>query len=500
MLNSRAAFAAAARWLTAVAAGTVLMTSVAGAAWNAPWKDEERALVIDAYEFNPIDWNTLVKDERIAGFVNKASDGLPPAWSCRGLSDDEEKLCKNRWWKYSVTQELYQTRRQMAKALGLKWGAYHLGRPGNPREQADHFIDFTKPEADELVAIDIEDNDPKEWMSLADAEIFAEQVKIRIGRYPVLYTNGSTAAYIAKNSESYPLLSRLPLWYARYRDDITGMFPEETWPTYALWQFSSMHNCGPRSCPYRVEGAKSDIDVNVSPLTVAQLKTAWPFADLVGDAPPPPPRGTGDALVAEAVSAAADEDSNSLLLAAYGPTGQQMRTPDPLALLTQAARAEHRAAEQSPILSKLTDGGAKVDPVVPGVGKPLLRETTMPTHAVDVGRLNASGLLQGDVQRVKSILHPAQAPIDLRPATPGDATVNASTPERHGALAPETTARSTIAAKMRAAEAQGQLLRKSGHVDREPIGQSALAQPQRGARVSISPTDRRIADAFGATE
>ena len=37
------------------------------------------------------------------------------------------------------------TRRQMAKMKGLLWGAYHLGRPGNPREQADHFVDFAEP-------------------------------------------------------------------------------------------------------------------------------------------------------------------------------------------------------------------------------------------------------------------------------------------------------------------------------------------------------------------
>ncbi|RYI01412.1 MAG: muramidase, partial [Acetobacteraceae bacterium] len=212
MQNLRAAFVAA---LTLVA----VFTDTAGAAWNKPWKAEDRALVVDAYEFNPIDWKELAEDKRIAGFINKASDGMPPEWNCSGKTGDDELLCKNRWWKYSVTKELYMTRRTMAKTLGLKWGAYHLARPGNPRAQADHFIDFAEPEADDLIAIDIEDN-TDEWMSLADAEIFADQVKIRTGRYPVLYTNGSTAKWISDYRETYPLLSRLPLWYARYRDDI----------------------------------------------------------------------------------------------------------------------------------------------------------------------------------------------------------------------------------------------------------------------------------------
>ena len=283
MTKFRAAATAALTLACAVLAGNLVATNGARADWNAPWKSNDKALVIDAYEFNPIDWNTLTADKRIAGFINKASDGLAPEWNCNGLSGDEEKLCKNRWWKYSVTKELYLTRRQMAKMKGLEWGAYHLGRPGNPREQADHFVDFAEPEADDLIALDIEDRND-DWMSLADAEIFANQIKIRVGRYPVLYTNGSTAKYISQHSADYPLLSRLPLWYARYREDITGKFPEDTWPTYALWQFSSMHNCNSHSCPYRVKGTKSDIDVNVSTMDVAGLKAAWPFNELI-DAP-----------------------------------------------------------------------------------------------------------------------------------------------------------------------------------------------------------------------
>lgn len=248
--------------------------------FSQPWKNPERALVVDGYEYNLIDWTQLATDKRIVGFINKASDGLPPPYFCSGDKDVVE-LCKTKWRRHAVAQELYQTRRTLAKALGLKWGAYHLGRPGNPVEQADNFLTFARPGPDDLMAIDIEDNDPEKWMSLADAEIFVREIKGRTGRWPILYTNGSTAQHIADRREQYPILSRLPLWYARYKPEIGIHFPKGNWDGYALWQFSAQPNCNKKSCPYRVPGTNLDIDVNVAPMDAAALRAAWPFGALL---------------------------------------------------------------------------------------------------------------------------------------------------------------------------------------------------------------------------
>ncbi len=276
--------------------------------FSRPWEQEDRALVIDAYEYNGIDWNALASDKRIAGFINKASDGLEPSYFCKG-SVDEYKLCKTLWKRHAVARELFHTRRTVAKALGLKWGAYHLARPGNPIDQANHFLDFAEPEADDLIALDIEDNDPEKFMSLEDAEIFARHIHTRVGRYPVLYTNGSTAKFIADNRARYPLLSRLPLWYARYKPEIGEHFPKGHWDNYSLWQFSSHINCNAKRCPYRVPGTNYDIDVNVATMSVEALREAWPFSDMI-DAPPaalphvPVPVARRDALDADAVEIA----------------------------------------------------------------------------------------------------------------------------------------------------------------------------------------------------
>ncbi len=259
----------------------------AASQFSTPWSNKERAIVLDGFEHNSFNLVEIAKDPRVAAFIHKGSDGMPANYQCKRIADAmQQELCKRIWRNYAVSRELYQTRRILAKALGLKWGAYHLGRPGNPVEQANHFIDYAEPTDDELIAIDIEDNDPEKFMSLQDAQIFAEQIKSRVGRYPVLYTNGTTAKYIADHRLEFPILSRLQLWYARYEADIAPHFPKGNWEDYALWQFTSQSNCSKQRCPYRPSGTNRDIDVNVADMTVSQLRRAWPLGDLVPAIPP----------------------------------------------------------------------------------------------------------------------------------------------------------------------------------------------------------------------
>ena len=293
-----------------------------GSDFSQPWLRSDRALVIDAYEYNSIDWQKLVTNKRIVGFINKASDGLSPPYACSG-NETEVKLCKALLKRHAVARELFHTRRTLAKSLGLKWGAYHLARPGNPIDQANNFIDFAEPGPDDLVALDIEDNSPAEWMSLEDAEEFARHVQRRIGRFPVLYTNGETAQHIADSRQKYPLLSRLPLWYARYKPEIGMHFPTGNWQAYALWQFSSQSNCDDRACPYRVAGAANDIDVNVASMNADELRKAWPFgglldvhAEMIASVPLPITRQAGLAGAVALSYAPVEKASATLAMAA----------------------------------------------------------------------------------------------------------------------------------------------------------------------------------------
>ena len=267
-------------------AALALGAAVVKAGEREPWKEATNAIVIDAYELNEIDWDAMMTDRRIAGFISKASDGLPESFSCKGdYRGDTIAHCKTMWRKYAVSRELYDTRRKLARMHGLLWGAYHLARPGNPVDQANHFLDYATPADDEMMVLDIEGIDPERFMSLADAQVFAGHIKTRTGRYPVLYTNHVTARHIAANRDRYRILSRLPLWYARYKPNIKGVFPMGNWEKYALWQFSAGANCNRKRCPYRVKGALHDIDVNVAAMSRKALAKVWPFGGLVPERP-----------------------------------------------------------------------------------------------------------------------------------------------------------------------------------------------------------------------
>ncbi len=257
----------------------------AASEFSGPWYGSNSSIVVDAYEYTPINWNKLRENTRLIGFVNKASDGLPPTASCRG----SDKYCRLAWRRYSIAKELYHTRKSLAKQMGMKWGAYHLARPGNPIRQALHFLSFARPEKDDLIALDIEDNDPKKWMSLKDAERFSRVIYRRLGRYPLLYTNHSTAKFIAQNKKKYPILARMNLWYARYRSEVQGAFPMGNWDSYTMWQFSTQVNCNRKRCLRRMKGVDHRIDVNVIAMRPDAARKAWPFSELTARKPEPGP-------------------------------------------------------------------------------------------------------------------------------------------------------------------------------------------------------------------
>ena len=241
-----------------------------------PWRSKNNALVVDAYVYTEFDWLKLASNKQLVGFIAKASDGRITSAACQRGPRAKRKLCLAKWRKYVATRQVYRERRTIAKLLGLKWGSYHLARPGDPILQAQHYLRYADPQPDELMALDIEDNDPKKWMSLADADRFARYIKRRTGRYPLLYTNHSTAEAIGRHRTKYPTLAKLNLWYARFKEDVRGAFPMGRWDSYTIWQFQAKTNCR-RRCAVRLKGTDKWMDVNVMSISPEEARARWPF-------------------------------------------------------------------------------------------------------------------------------------------------------------------------------------------------------------------------------
>lgn len=232
-----------------------------------PWKDPTRAFVLDAFEGNKLDCSALAEEPRVAGILHRSS---------KGLKADPQ----------------YLIRRRECKALGYKWGSFHVGTSGDPIEQAKFYLASAQPAEDEVMALDLEDVSMAQYMKLDAAERFIKYIKENTGRYPLLYVTGSVRDALLHDYGADSEFANTPLWYVRVRRDISEFFPASPlWNTYTLWQFASELNCcrksgkkrictlpPPASCPFRrsVPGTKIDIDVNVYYGTVQELKSKWP--------------------------------------------------------------------------------------------------------------------------------------------------------------------------------------------------------------------------------
>ena len=217
--------------------------------FEAPWKNPRTALLIDAFYGNSIDWDELATERRVVGVIHKATVGT------------------------ARVDPAYFLRKEEALKRGYLWGSYHWGVAGDPEKQADFYIDTIKPGPNEMMALDLEDARSTTLMNVDEAILFVERIKVRTGRYPVLYANHKTAQLIATSYRD-SVLVKTPLWYARFKEKVDD-FPAGAWKSYALWQFSS------EILPQLpIPGTRPDMDIDVFNGSIGELKAAWPLSRL----------------------------------------------------------------------------------------------------------------------------------------------------------------------------------------------------------------------------
>jgi GH25 family lysozyme M1 (1,4-beta-N-acetylmuramidase) len=219
---------------------------------NQPWLDTNKAIIIDLYAGNEINWKELKNTPQLTAMIHKASQGL-------------------------VEDVKYNERRTLALKHGYKWGSYHLGTPGDPIQQADYYLKIIGNHPDELMALDLESNDSTKHMNLRNAVIFIKRIHQKTNRYPLIYCNKNMMGYIEQDKANHLLWSLCPLWYARFIKTIAD-YSTEVWEHYTLWQFSSEINCKKTGeCLLNVTGTQFDMDINVFYGTKAELQAKWPF-------------------------------------------------------------------------------------------------------------------------------------------------------------------------------------------------------------------------------
>jgi lysozyme len=182
----------------------------------------------------------------------------------------------------------YGPRRSQAEAAGLLWGAYHFGTRQYPGErQAATFLAVAQPGPSTLIALDFEPNDvnPRNTMTLTQAEAFVHTVYRATGRLPLVYTHahwanggpsGRGRVRLREPISPGSILARCDLWLADYRDEpeVPYAWAERGW---RLWQYAgdeTAANAAYGTVPRAVEGV-SHCDRNLFAGDAPALHRFW---------------------------------------------------------------------------------------------------------------------------------------------------------------------------------------------------------------------------------
>ncbi len=190
--------------------------------------------VIDISEHSTVSDFRLVRQSKILAVIHKASEG----------SFYADSACAER--------------RPQAEEAGLLWGTYHFGKgDSSGAEQAAFFLSTSRPGRKTLLALDLELNegDPSNSMTLAEAEAFVQAVAEATGRLPVVYVHptwangdplpGSALSFGARITPD-SILARCALWVVDYHDspEIPLAWAASGW---RLWQYAGDENARHRA-------------------------------------------------------------------------------------------------------------------------------------------------------------------------------------------------------------------------------------------------------------
>ena len=183
---------------------------------------EQLNVVVDISHHNANPDFQQAKAAGIVGVIHKATQGL------------------------TYKDPMYLTNRQKALDAGLLWGAYHFGDGTDGSAQANFFVSAVNPGPDTLLVLDFEPDTQGATMSLDGARAFVNEVNVKVGRFPGLYSGSLIKQLLGNNKD--PVLAQCFFWLAQYGS--TAVVPAN-WSTWTLWQYTDA-SVGPD--PHSVNG------------------------------------------------------------------------------------------------------------------------------------------------------------------------------------------------------------------------------------------------------
>lgn len=221
-------------------------------------------LVVDLSHWDPAKNYAQVKANGVVGVIYKSTQGT-------GYQDPT-----------------YKSQKKKALDAGLLWGSYHFGDDSDPDYQANNYISFTQPSADELICLDFEDNGSSS-MGINQAQNFISAVESTLNRDQqcVFYSGNRVKDLLGSKRNAF--LGARRLWLAQY-----GNTPvcQASWTTYWLWQYTD-GTYGPT--PHTVDGCDAGgVDCNSYSGSSEQLISEWATG---GQEIPPEPTPVQNTIV-----------------------------------------------------------------------------------------------------------------------------------------------------------------------------------------------------------
>jgi GH25 family lysozyme M1 (1,4-beta-N-acetylmuramidase) len=166
--------------------------------------------------------------------------------------------------------DAYAQRRADAVGAGLLWGAYHWGTAAPIDDQVSNFLDWARPDAKTLVALDFEPT-PGNQMTLDGARAFCQKILDTLGRHVVIYSGDTLKSSLGSTVD--PFFGAHRLWLAQYGDRPTV---QRSWQSYWLWQYTDgALGPGKKSVPGIPGDRQGRLDCDYYAGTVTQLTAQW---------------------------------------------------------------------------------------------------------------------------------------------------------------------------------------------------------------------------------